>query len=144
MKSTIFYALLVVIALSSGILSTIVKLAMEAGYTSAEAITSQYVVGFILALLLVLVTQRQIPKLSLKGFGFLVAAGIFTATTGIIFSQTLNYLPASLAVVMLFQFTWIGLLLECIIKRRLPSRAETFALPFLFAGRILAACLCPL
>lgn len=140
MKTTIFYALLVVIASSCyGILSTIVKLAMEVGYTSAEAITSQYVVGFVLALLLMLMTQRRFPKLTVGGCGILVAAGIFTATTGIIFSQTLNYLPASLAVVMLFQFTWIGLLLDCLMKRRLPSRAETVALPFLFAGTILAA-----
>ena len=40
----------------------------------------------------------------------------FTAITGIVYGQSLNYLPASLAVVMLFQFTWIGLLIDCIIK----------------------------
>lgn len=140
MKPTIFYALLVVIASSSyGILSTIVKLAMEAGYTSAEAITSQYVFGFVLALILVLLTQRQLPRLSAKGFGTILAAGFFTATTGIVYGHSLNFLPASLAVVMLFQFTWIGLLLDCIIKGRLPSRAEALSLPFLFAGTILAA-----
>lgn len=140
MKPTFFYALLVVIASSSyGILSTIVKLAMEAGYTSAEAITSQYVFGFVLALILLLITQRQLPKLSAKGFGIIAAAGFFTATTGIVYGQSLNYLPASLAVVMLFQFTWIGLLIDCVMKRRLPSRAEAMSLPFLFAGTILAA-----
>lgn len=140
MKPTVFYALLVVIASSSyGILSTIVKLAMEAGFTSAEAITSQYVFGFVLALILLLITQRQLPKLSAKGFGTIALAGLFTATTGIVYGHSLNFLPASLAVVMLFQFTWIGLLLDCLMKRRLPSRAEAMSLPFLFAGTILAA-----
>lgn len=139
LKPTFFYALLVVIASSSyGILSTIVKLAMGEGFTAAEAITSQYVFGFLLALILLLVTQRQLPKLSGKGFFTITAAGLFTATTGIIYGQSLNYLPASLAVVMLFQFTWIGLLLDCIIKRRLPSRAEALSLPILFAGTLLA------
>lgn len=140
MKPTIFYALLVVIASSSyGILSTIIKLAMEDGYTSAEAVTSQYFFGFVFALILVLITQRKLPKISLKGFFTILAVGACTATTGIVYGHSLNFLPASLAVVMLFQFTWIGLLMDCIVKRRLPSRAEALSLPFLFAGTILAA-----
>lgn len=140
MRFTWLYPLLIIIASSSyGILSTIVKLAMQAGFTSAEAITSQYIFGFGLALILFLVTQRTMPKLSTKGFLILLLAGSFTATTGIVYGQSLNYLPASLAVVMLFQFTWIGLLMSCIINRRFPSRLELFSLAFLLGGTILAA-----
>lgn len=140
MKFSWFYPLLIIIASSSyGILSTIVKLAMQAGFTSAEAISAQYIFGFMLALLLFVATQRTMPKLSLKGFFILLLAGSFTATTGIVYGQSLNYLPASLAVVMLFQFTWIGLVMNCIIKRRLPSRLELISLAFLFGGTIFAA-----
>ncbi|MER2190751.1 MAG: DMT family transporter [Solibacillus sp.] len=140
MKFSWLYPLLIVIAASSfGILSTIVKLAMQAGFTSAEAISAQYIFGFTLALLLFIATQRTMPKLSLKGFFILLLAGSCTATTGIIYGQSLNYLPASLAVVMLFQFTWIGLIMNCIMKRRLPSRLELISLAFLFGGTILAA-----
>ncbi|MEK4227943.1 EamA family transporter [Solibacillus sp. FSL H8-0538] len=140
MKSTWLYPLLIIIAASSyGILSTIVKVAMQHGFTSAEAVTSQYVFGFGLALLLFLVTQRSLPKLTKPGILTLLFAGIFTAITGIVYGQALNYLPASLAVVMLFQFTWIGLFMDCVIKRRLPSRLEVISLLFLFAGTILAA-----
>lgn len=135
-----FYALLIVIASSSyGILSTIVKLAMQAGFTSAEAITSQYVFGFALMLILFIATQRTLPKLTKSGLITLALAGFFTAFTGIVYGQALNYLPASLAVVMLFQFTWIGLFMECIFKKRFPSRLELISLAFLFAGTILAA-----
>lgn len=131
---------MIIIASSSyGILSTIVKLAMQAGYTSAEAITSQYLFGLGFAFLLMLFTQRKRPSLSGKGFVTIFFAGIFTALTGIVYGHSLNFLPASLAVVMLFQFTWIGLLLDCIIKRRVPTRAEALSLPFLFGGTILAA-----
>ncbi|EDW5948394.1 EamA/RhaT family transporter, partial [Salmonella enterica subsp. enterica serovar Enteritidis] len=84
-------------------------------------------------------TQRQLPKLSKKGLLILVCAGIFTGTTGIVYGESLKYLPASLAVVMLFQFTWIGLLLDCALHKRLPSRAEVISLIVLFAGTILAA-----
>ncbi|MGN7479139.1 EamA family transporter [Solibacillus silvestris] len=140
MKQNWIYSLLVVIAASSyGILSTIVKVAMQHGYTSAEAVTSQYVFGFLLALILFVLTQRTLPKLTKKGVVTLILAGICTAVTGIVYGQSLNYLPASLAVVMLFQFTWIGLFMDCFIKRRLPSRLEMISLAFLIAGTILAA-----
>lgn len=140
MKLNWIYPLLIVIASSSyGILSTIVKLAMENGFTAAEAITSQYVFGFALALILVVVTQRSLPKLTKSGIINLFFAGLFTATTGIVYGQALLYLPASLAVVMLFQFTWIGLFIDCLLKKRLPRRIETVSLLFLFAGTIFAA-----
>lgn len=131
---------MIIIASSSyGILSTIVKLAMGEGYSASEAITSQYLFGFVLALILVLVTQRSLPRLNRHGILILFFAGLFTAITGIVYGQALIYLPASLAVVMLFQFTWIGTFIDCALKRRLPTRAETISLLVLFAGTILAA-----
>jgi len=133
------YPLMVVFAASCyGTLSTMVKLAIGDGYTASEAISSQYIVGFLLALVIYLLTQRKLPRLY-GGFKIILLAGVFTATTGIVYGMSLIYLPASLAVVMLFQFTWIGTLIDCIIRKRLPSRAETISLIILFAGTILAA-----
>ncbi|ATP38669.1 EamA family transporter [Solibacillus sp. R5-41] len=140
MKANWIYPLMIVIASSSyGILSTIVKVAMQHGYTSSEAVTSQYVFGFLLALVLFIATQRTLPKLTKSDVFFLICAGVLTAFTGIVYGESLNYLPASLAVVMLFQFTWIGLFMDCIIKKRPPSRIELISLAFLLAGTILAA-----
>ncbi|AWE05992.1 EamA family transporter [Lysinibacillus sp. 2017] len=140
MKPSWIYSLLIIIASSSyGILSTIVKVAMQHGFTSAEAITSQYLFGFILAFILFVTTQRTLPRLNKSGVITLITAGVLTAITGIVYGQSLNYLPASLAVVMLFQFTWIGLFMNCIIHKRLPSRIELISLAFLVAGTILAA-----
>ena len=140
MKQHWIYPLMIVIASSSyGILSTIVKVAMQHGFTSAEAITSQYVFGFFLALILFITTQRTLPKVSKSGAFMLILAGSLTAITGMVYGHSLNYLPASLAVVMLFQFTWIGLFLDCILKKRLPSRLELISLAFLIAGTVLAA-----
>lgn len=133
------YPLMVVFAASSyGTLSTMVKLAIGDGYTASEAISSQYIVGFLLALVIYLLTQRKLPRLH-GGFKIILLAGVFTATTGIVYGMSLIYLPASLAVVMLFQFTWIGTLIDCIIRKRLPSRAEAISLVILFVGTILAA-----
>ena len=140
MNTQLIYSLLIVIASSSyGILSTIIKVAMGYGFSSAEAVTSQYVVGFILALILFLLTQRTLPRLTKSGVITILFAGIFTSTTGIVYGKSLDYLPASLAVVMLFQFTWIGMFIDCIRRKRLPNRSEGISLLFLFAGTILSA-----
>lgn len=133
------YPLMVVFAASCyGTLSTMVKLAIRDGYTASEAVSSQYIVGFLLALVLYIVTQRKLPRLY-GGFKIILLAGVFTGTTGIVYGMSLIYLPASLAVVMLFQFTWIGTLIDCILRRRLPTRPEVISLIILFIGTILAA-----
>ena len=57
------YPLMIVFAASCyGILSTIIKLAILDGFTAAEAVTSQYFVGFFIALLIFIVVRRTIPK----------------------------------------------------------------------------------
>ena len=132
------YPLMVVIAASCyGVLSTIIKVAMKNGFTAAEAVTSQYFIGFFLAALLFFITQRKMPRI--KGWKILVLSGSFTAATGMVYAHSLNYLPASLAVVLLFQFTWIGMFLDCIANRRWLKRTEVISLIFLFAGTLLAA-----
>lgn len=132
------YPLMVVFAASCyGILSTIIKLAIGDGFTAAEAITAQYFTGFLLALIIFITIRRRIPKFN--GGSTLLLAGTFTATTGIVYGQAVTYMPASIAVVMLFQFTWIGMLFDCIAKRRLPKRIEVISLILLFIGTIFAA-----
>ncbi|MGK7376632.1 EamA family transporter [Planococcus sp. 1R117A] len=137
MKNMIYPFMVVVAASCYGILSTIIKVAMENGFTAAEAVTSQYFVGFALAALLLLITKRRIPRL--HGWKVLVMSGSFTAATGMVYGQSLVYLPASLAVVLLFQFTWIGMFLDCIVHRRWLKRTEAISLVLLFGGTILAA-----
>ncbi|MEK4712552.1 MULTISPECIES: DMT family transporter [Sporosarcina] len=137
MKQWIYPLLIIFAASCYGILSTIIKLAIQDGYTAAEAVTSQYFVGFFIALLIFVFVRRKVPKFG--GGVTLLLAGLFTATTGTVYGQAIEYMPASLAVVMLFQFTWVGMLFDCIAKRRLPKRIEVISLLFLFGGTILAA-----
>lgn len=140
MNNKILFPLLIIIASSSyGILSTIIKVAMANGFTTEQAVQSQYAIGFLLALVLAIATQRTLPNLSKKGFIILMLGGFFTGITGIVYGKSIHYLPASLAVVMLFQFTWIGLFLDCFLHKRLPKRAELVSLVFLIGGTILAA-----
>ena len=132
------YPLLVVFgAASYGILSTIIKLAIHDGFTASEAVTSQYYTGFLLALIIFILVKRGVP--TLRGSFPVLIAGLFTAITGTVYGKAVEYMPASLAVVLLFQFTWIGMLYECIGAKRLPKQSEVVSLVFLFGGTILAA-----
>jgi len=132
------YPLLVVLAASSyGLVSTIIKLAIQGGFSVSEAITSQFFIGFCLAVCIFLLTNRA--KISFSGVRILILAGGLTGLTNIFYGRSLIYLPASLAVVLLFQFTWIGMLISCLAKRQLPSRIEFISLIVLFAGTIPAA-----
>jgi len=137
MKQWMFPLMIVFAASCYGTLSTIIKLAVLDGFTAAEAVTSQYFVGFALVLVIYIVVRRRFPKI--RGGKILFLAGLFTATTGTVYGQAISYMPASLAVVMLFQFTWVGTLFDCIGNRRLPKRVEVFSLFFLFGGTIFAA-----
>lgn len=132
------YPLLIVIAASSyGVVSTIIKLAMRSSFSVSEAVTSQFFIGFCIALCIYLFTNRS--KISFKGIEILIFAGILTGLTNILYGRSLNFLPASLAVVLLFQFTWIGMLISCITRRRFPNRIELISLIILVAGTIPAA-----
>lgn len=137
MKQWIYPLMIIFAASCYGILSTIIKLAIQDGFTAAEAVTAQYFTGFILALFIFMVVRHKIPKFS--GGITLLLAGLFTATTGTVYGQAVTYMPASIAVVMLFQFTWIGMLFDCIARRRLPKRIEVISLLFLLGGTIFAA-----
>lgn len=137
MKQWIYPLMIVFAASCYGILSTIIKLAIRDGFSASEAVTAQYYTGFVLAIIIFIAVRRGLPKFG--GGATLLLAGFFTATTGTVYGQAVTYMPASIAVVMLFQFTWIGMLFDCIAKKRLPKRIEVISLILLFGGTIFAA-----
>lgn len=69
----------------------------------------------------------------------LMAAGTPTAITGILYYQSLQYIPASLAIILLFQFTWIGVLIQAISQRKRPNGIMLLTIAILFGGTMLAA-----
>lgn len=119
-----------------GVLSTIVKLAYSKGYEFKEVLFSQYFFGWLILLLLVLLFSRK--KSTFKQFIRLVFVGFFTCLTGIFYYLSLQSIPASIAVVLLFQFTWMGVIIEAIAERTLPSRDTVVSVLVLFIGTILA------
>lgn len=144
-------------AISYGVLSTIVVLAYGEGYQLGEVVGTQLLTGCILAWLLALYTKlreqrkkrlnnvqstdssKALPKLAWKQKLLLMLAGAPTAITGLLYYQSLRYIPASLAIILLFQFTWMSVLIQAIGKRQRPNGVMLLALVVLFGGTLLAA-----
>ncbi|MFF2154924.1 DMT family transporter [Paenibacillus chitinolyticus] len=120
-----------------GLLSTFVKLAYSAGFSVSAVSGGQYFFGALLSWLLVMVTKKR--KLLFKRIVQLLASGIPFGLTGVFYYNSLLTLNASLAIIFLFQFVWIGTLLEWILYKKKPSAVKIISIAVLLIGSVLAA-----
>jgi len=120
-----------------GALSTFVKLAYSAGYSVIEVTGSQFLFGTLLIWIVVLFTKKQ--KIALSQTLKLLLSGIPFGLTSVFYYQSLQTLNASLAIIFLFQFVWIGTLFEWIFDKRKPTKGKIASIIILLTGSILAA-----
>ena len=131
------YAIYVFLAgCSYGMLATLIKLAYGLGFSVGEVVGAQYTFGFLILGAVVLLMPKT--KLTLKTILSLMFVGVFTGLTGIFYAISLNLLAAALAVVLLFQYIWIGILIEAIIEKTIPSRGKLVSVFVLFLGTLMA------
>jgi drug/metabolite transporter (DMT)-like permease len=123
-------------ASSYGIHASVVKLGFAEGYTVTEVTGIQYLFGLLMLLAAFLFTKKvKVPAnqvFSLFGLGALLSL------TGIFYGLSLSKVTATVAVVMLFQFTWIGLLIEAFYLKKWPSGKKLISVGFLWTGTLLA------
>ncbi|MFD0693017.1 DMT family transporter [Paenibacillus sp. GCM10027628] len=134
-------------ACSYGLLSTFVKKAYASGFHVGDVVGSQNLFGVLMLWTLVLVTSKSArgelaqstykvaPRQALK----LMAVGTTSGLTGMLYYAALQYIPASFSIILLFQFTWMGILLEAIMERRRPGKDKVISLLILFVGIIMAS-----
>jgi drug/metabolite transporter (DMT)-like permease len=135
-------------ATSYGMLATFVKLAYSdkgiSGnpFTPAEVITSQFVLG-IIAILLINAFQKSkkgntVLKASKNNITQLMIAGTSTGLTSIFYYLAVKYIPVSIGIVLLMQTVWMGVLLEMILEKRMPSKIKIVAVFVVLIGTALA------
>lgn len=125
-------------ACSYGILSTFVKLAYGAGFVVQDVVGSQMFLGAVFLWVPALFVLRHGRQMTGKTASYLLMAGIPAGLTGVFYYVSLQYIPASLAIVLLFQFTWMGVLIDAILERKWPGRGKMIALLLLIIGTLLA------
>ncbi len=69
----------------------------------------------------------------------LMGLGALSCTTAILYCFAMSRLPVAVALTLLFQFTWIGIVIQIVITRRPPKRSEVIAALIILVGTILAS-----
>lgn len=144
-KNTILQGVFLVAlgATSYGMLATFVKLAYMENYTTAEVLTAQFTLGLV-GLLIINFWQKTkyktaVIKANNKDIKQLLIAGTSTGFTGIFYYMAVKLdIPVSICIVLLMQTVWMGVLLEMILTKKLPSRRKVISVVVVLIGTVLA------
>jgi drug/metabolite transporter (DMT)-like permease len=129
-------------ATSYGMLATFVKLAYQENFTTAEVTSAQFVLG-IVGILTINAFQRirnntTTIKATKKNIFHLMLAGTSLGMTSVFYYLCVRYIDVSIAIVLLMQTVWMGVLLEMILDKKLPSLQKIIAVIIVLIGTVLA------
>lgn len=130
-------------ACSFGILSTFVKLAYREGYTPAEVSFSQAFIGMGILWLLVFIQERRRSGMAADQiiaipWWPLLLTGAAIGWTTYVYYVAVHYIPASVAIVILMQFTWISMLLEWCFFNKKPVASQLVVTVVILSGTLMA------
>ncbi len=125
-------------ALSYGMLSSFAKMAYGQGYNAGEITLAQAFIGALI--LWCFAFFRNIGKAASKPAGGwkLFLAGTSMGVSAYTYYLSVEFIPASLAIVLLMQVTWMSILAEWIFFKKKPSPVELLATVFIIGGTVLA------
>ena len=140
MNSTLKGIIYVALGASSyGMLATFVKIAYQQGFTTAEVTTSQYVFAIICLLFLnFMIRNKSLEKATNQDLKRLILSGTSMGFTSVLYYLSVRYINASIAVVLLMQSVWIGVLIETIIDKSKISLSKIAAVVLVLIGTVLA------
>jgi drug/metabolite transporter (DMT)-like permease len=129
-------------ACSFGILSTFVKLAYREGYTAAGISVTQAFTGMLVLWLCVWLKRKQ-QKTAIKASGAanwpVLITGAAIGLTTFVYYVSVKYIPASVAIILLMQFTWMGVLLDRIIFKKKADAIQLITIAVILVGTVLAS-----
>ena len=130
-------------AASFGILSTFVKKAYAQGFDLGQITGVQALFGmiFLWALLgsTLLFNRRYLSKYPSKSAKWkIIIGGMSTGAVSLLYYKCVQLVPASLAIVLLMQYIWIGQLIEFFLFKHRPSRRTVIGIVIILASTLLA------
>lgn len=143
-NSSLIGGILVAIgAASYGMLTTFVKLTEKYGYTFEEITLTEYIIGVPVLFLIDFIfrkkkTSRTYPKPTKKNIRNLMLAGATMGVTTFVYYSSVQYISVSIAIVLLMQSVWIGVLLDAIFNKTKPDTLKIIAVVIVLGGTILA------
>ncbi len=136
------YALLVLLGGASyGLVSPIVKMAYAQGFSTQDVTTGQFYYAAIILWLLVAFTGRrnnQRARLSAGNWRRLLLLGVLGTGTSVFYYRALTMLPAWMAIILLFQFSWMTFVIDFLATRRIPTGGEWRGILLIATGTLFA------
>lgn len=129
-------------ALSYGVLSTGVALCYAQGAGLGDVVAAQVLVGWICLFLLggrSFYKAWRLGMFSRKDLVYGLVLGASTTLIGFFYYQCVSLLGVSWSVLLLFQYPWFSMALDCIRHRRLPTKSEIILLSVVALGTVLAS-----
>jgi drug/metabolite transporter (DMT)-like permease len=131
-------------ACSYGILSTLVKLSYHDGFTASQLSFVQAILGAIILWVIVLIqkkrsaSNKQEPNINWKTGPLLLLTGSAIGMTTFLYYLSVKYIPASIAIILLMQFTWMTILMDWILFKNKPGIKLLITVACILIGTILA------
>lgn len=137
MSDRLKYGLMIAVAASgNGLLSCIVKLALNNDVTLVNLLIGSSCFGFLFFYILQKITHQK--RLQFSKFIKLFIAGLLLGITAFMFTSAIDNLPASIAVILQFQFIWICIILDAIYRKQRPSRTKWIIVATILVGTVFA------
>ncbi|MGF7231905.1 EamA family transporter [Arachidicoccus sp.] len=139
-----FYILLA--GCSFGILSTIVKIEYGKGYTLGDISGAQALFGAIILWLFFIVMYKKATKdkspaapREKNSIAKLLATGAVSGLISICYYKCVHLIPASIAIILLMQYTWMSMLIEKLFFKSSMNKKQILCVGLILIGTILAA-----
>lgn len=129
-------------AASFGVLSTFVKKAYAAGFSLGEVTGVQALLGMLILWIIFLFMKTgkmdftKYPRQT--SLWKIILAGISTGVVSIIYYKCVELVPASIAIILLMQFIWIGALINFLVFKQKPSKKQSIGIVLILAATLFA------
>lgn len=122
--------------------ATLCKMAFAQGFTWQQVVSCQMWFAtalFAVAMLVSFVRKGGWKPLGPKMILQVMALGALTCLTSILYYFAVSLLPVEVALTLLFQYTWIGLVIQVITTKRAPKVHEVLAVLIILVGTVFAS-----
>ena len=137
MPERLKYSLIMFLAgCSYGFMVPLVKTAQYAGFSTGQIMVSQYIVAITVLILGCLIFSRV--KVGLKDAVKLMGMGMVAASVSFFYYQSLQLLTPAMSLTLLFQFVWMGMVVQAVRTKTRPKPATVATVMFVVVGAVFA------
>ncbi|MFC3041174.1 DMT family transporter [Virgibacillus xinjiangensis] len=126
-------------AASFGFTPVFVKTAFANGYSLGQLNIAQMAIAFLFLWGIAIVRRSSFKGINRVSIVRLLVTGAFVGLTSVFYYASIQYLPASLAIILLFQFVWIGMVFEWVFTNIKPTILTLGAIALILTGVFFAS-----